>query len=69
MRRRNRPPRTERPTKSGELLLSHNHLALLHGLLDRPSGIASSYADWLVRPAARRAFPAVAEPLMFTPRR
>jgi hypothetical protein len=34
-------------TVAGELLLSHNHIALLHGLYDRPHGTAASCADWL----------------------
>lgn len=34
-------------TKAGEVLLSHNHMALLHGLLDRPDSKAASIADWL----------------------
>jgi hypothetical protein len=32
--------------RSGEILLSHNHIALLHGLYDRPRGTAQSTADW-----------------------
>lgn len=42
--------RGERRTKAGEILLSHNHIALLHGLYDRPHGTASSCSD-LVRAA------------------
>ena len=30
----------EKFSKSGEVLLSHNHIALLHGLMDRPDAIA-----------------------------
>lgn len=41
----------ERVTKDGEVLLSHNHIALLHGLLDRPNGIATSVTDWVVAAA------------------
>lgn len=33
-------------TKAGEVLLSHNHVILLHALYDRPGGVASSSADW-----------------------
>ncbi len=32
---------------AGEVLLSHNHIALLNGLYDRPSGRASSTADFI----------------------
>ena len=48
-RRPKRQPR-ERPeprTKAGEILLSHNHLCLLHGLYDRPAGTAPTTNDWV----------------------
>lgn len=38
-------------TANGEVLLSHNHIALLHGLYDRPNGQVTSRAEW-VRAAA-----------------
>ncbi len=38
----------EKITKSGEILLSHHHISLLHGLMDRPEGIALSVGDWLL---------------------
>jgi hypothetical protein len=41
MRRTRREPRL----KSGALLLTHNQLALLQGLLDRPRGVARSRHD------------------------
>ncbi len=41
---------SEPRTVAGEVLLSHNHIALLHGLYDRPDGVAESCAD-LVRAA------------------
>lgn len=46
----------ERVTSAGEVLLSHNHISLLHGLMDRPDGIALSVDDWLMAslPYARR---------------
>ncbi len=34
-------------TAAGEILLSHNHIALLHGLYDRPGGRVSSRAEWV----------------------
>jgi hypothetical protein len=37
----------ERLTRNGEVLVTRNHLALLHGLRDRPDGIASSRNDWI----------------------
>ena len=43
-------PRPEQVTKAGEVLVSANHIALLHGLCDRPNGEAESTAD-LVRAA------------------
>jgi hypothetical protein len=43
-RRENRP---EPRTREGDVLLSHNHLALLHGLYDRPNGQAESRNDWI----------------------
>ena len=39
--------RAERTTKAGAVLLSANHLTFLHGLLDRPNGLARSYRDLL----------------------
>src|SRR5688572_25861064 len=33
--------------KTGRVFLSHNHLALLHGLYDRPDGVAPSTDDWI----------------------
>lgn len=39
--------RPEPTTAAGEILVSHNHIALLHGLYDRPDGIAPSYAEWV----------------------
>jgi len=42
------PSRRENVTNSGEILLSHHHIALLHGLMDRPKGIALSVGDWLL---------------------
>ena len=32
---------------AGDILLSHNHIALLHGLYDRPGGRAGSRAEWV----------------------
>ena len=51
----------ERVTRAGEVLLSHNHIALLHGLMDRPDGIALSVSDWMAAslPYARRYRPYV----------
>jgi len=37
--------------KSGEVLLSRNHLALLKGLFDRPHSMASSRDDWIAAAA------------------
>jgi hypothetical protein len=34
-------------TAAGEILLSHNHIALLHGLYDRPDGYVASRAEWV----------------------
>ena len=42
------PSRYENVTTSGEILLSHHHISLLHGLRDRPEGIALSVGDWLL---------------------
>lgn len=39
--------RPEPRTRAGEILLSHNHIALLHGLYDRPNGQAESRNDWI----------------------
>lgn len=47
MRRYHSPDWPEPKTAAGEVLLSHNHIALLHGLYDRPAGTASSCLDWL----------------------
>lgn len=44
---RNDPKRPEPRTRSGEVLLTRNHVALLHGLLDRPDGTALSCRDWV----------------------
>lgn len=41
------PDGPETFTKAGELSLTHNHLALLHGLMDRPDGTARSVEDWV----------------------
>ncbi len=37
----------ERITIDGEVLLSHNHMALLHGLYDRPNGHVGSRTEWV----------------------
>jgi len=39
--------RQEPVSKNGEILLSRNHICLLHGLYDRPGATAASTADWL----------------------
>ena len=40
--------RTPEPrTRAGEVLLSHNHICLLHALYDRPAATAVSTADWM----------------------
>ncbi len=39
--------RPEPTTRAGEILLSHNHIALLHGLYDRPDGYAESQNEWI----------------------
>ncbi len=39
--------RPEPTTRAGEILLSHNHIALLHGLYDRPDGRAESQNEWI----------------------
>jgi hypothetical protein len=46
-------------TAAGEALLSHNHIALLHGLYDRPNGHVASRAEWVraARPYADRMSP------------
>lgn len=36
-----------RVTTDGEVLLSHNHIALLHGLYDRPGGRVEYRAEWV----------------------
>jgi hypothetical protein len=36
-----------RVTVDGEVLLSHNHIALLHGLYDRPGGRVEYRAEWV----------------------
>lgn len=36
----------ERRAKDGAILVSFNHICLLHGLLDRPNGTARSLRDW-----------------------
>jgi hypothetical protein len=46
MSRDSRTPEGEFCTKAGAVLLSHNHLALLHGLMDRPDAMAGSITDW-----------------------
>ena len=48
--------RPEPVTAAGEVLLSHNHIALLHGLYDRPGGRVGSRAEWVraARPFAER---------------
>lgn len=50
-------PRPERLARDGAVLLSHNHLALLQGLLDRPGGTACSKRDLIAaaRPYVIRA--------------
>lgn len=40
-------PAGEKFSKAGEVLLSYHHISLLHGLLDRPDGIAASVNDWV----------------------
>lgn len=45
-----RRPRPEPISSSGEVILSHNHIAFLHGLYDRPNGVAESTTD-LIRAA------------------
>lgn len=45
--RRESGERREPRTKAGEILLSHNHLCLLHGLYDRPAGTAPTTRDWI----------------------
>lgn len=44
---------------AGDILLSHNHIALLHGLYDRPNGTAVSRVDWVkaAAPYAERMTP------------
>lgn len=36
----------EHTNSAGEVLLSFRHIALLHGLYDRPDGVASSQIEW-----------------------
>ena len=38
---------SERRTKDGAVLVTHNQLLLLHGLLDRPKAAAVTYVDWV----------------------
>jgi hypothetical protein len=45
--KRERHERREPRTKAGEVLLSHNHLCLLHGLYDRPDVTAMTTNDWI----------------------
>ena len=40
-------PRPERLGRDGSVLLSHNHISLLQGLLDRPGGRAGSKRDMI----------------------
>jgi len=47
MRRYRRTTWPEETALSGEIILSHNHIALLQGLYDRPAGRAPSCTDWL----------------------
>jgi hypothetical protein len=49
-------PRPERLARDGAVLLSHNHLSLLQGLLDRPRGRARSKRDLIAaaQPYLRR---------------
>lgn len=56
MRQPTRDPRLEPRYKTGEVRLSHNHVALLVGLLDRPDGRAASITDWIAAalPVAQR---------------
>lgn len=56
MRQRTRDPRLEPRYKSGEVRLSHNHIAFLVGLLERPEGRAASITDWITAalPVAQR---------------
>ena len=44
---RSRLGEPEPKTRAGEILLSRNHIPLLHGLYDRPNGIAISHRDWV----------------------
>src|SRR5437870_3394164 len=46
MPHRQRTVGAERTNAAGEVLLSHNHIALLNGLYDRPNGFASSHTEW-----------------------
>ena len=39
--------RSERLTKDGAVIVTHNQLVLLHGLLDRPDAACVSYVDWV----------------------
>lgn len=49
-------PTGEQLSKAGEVFLSYKHIALLHGLMDRPEAVAGSINDWLFAslPYARR---------------
>ena len=51
-----RPGVPERLTRDGAVLLSHNHISLLQGLLDRPGGRAASKRDLIAaaQPYIRR---------------
>lgn len=40
--------RPEPLTATGAVLLSHNHVAMLHGLYDRPNGVAPSSQDLVI---------------------
>jgi hypothetical protein len=44
---RTRTARPERLGRDGSVLLSHNHISLLQGLLDRPGGRAHSKRDMI----------------------
>ena len=47
IRKRSQWTRREPTTVVGEILISHNHMALLHGLYDRPGGTAASHTEWV----------------------
>lgn len=40
-----RSRRRHRISRPGEIFVSHDHIAILNGLLDRPDGMASSGTD------------------------